>query len=134
MTTSERDHLIHAIEQSWGKDTSADPENWTPENPAYGQCAVTACILQERLGGELCRQAIDPGRSHYWLKLPSGEEMDLTERQFQGWPYTETGVRREPEVTHPSYEYAAGHPATAKRLAILRARVERELSEPVVGL
>src|SRR5213592_1188668 len=31
-----------AIRASWGRDTSDDPDEWSEENPARGQCAVTA--------------------------------------------------------------------------------------------
>jgi hypothetical protein len=42
-----------AIKYSWVNETSADSENWTRENPSYGQCVVTALIVDDYLGGEI---------------------------------------------------------------------------------
>ena len=46
-----------------------------------GQCAVTALVVQDFLGGELIR-AFVCGESHYWNRLPDGSELDLTADQF----------------------------------------------------
>ena len=66
--------------------TSADPEGWSPHNRPWGQCAVTALVVQDRFGGELLRARVD-GVSHYWNRLPDGSELDLTRervRQLEG--------------------------------------------------
>ncbi len=70
-----------AIRQAWAADTSYWPTYWSEENPALGQCAVTALIIQAHLGGDLRRGQI--GRvSHYWNILSSGRVVDLTRDQF----------------------------------------------------
>jgi|SRR6266550_1913191 len=73
--------LRDAIRQAWVRETSADPSGWTEANPAWGQCAVTALIVQDFLGGELLRCEVN-STSHYWNKLSSGDELDLTSHQF----------------------------------------------------
>lgn len=45
--------LEDAIRQSWSRETSDDPEEWSRQNPARGQCAPTALLVRELLGGEI---------------------------------------------------------------------------------
>lgn len=57
------------------------------ENPAWWQCAVTALVFQDELGGEtVCASAMGPRRSdarrHFRNRLPSGAALDLTQQQF----------------------------------------------------
>lgn len=68
----------------WKKETAAPgcQAVWTEQNPAWGQCAVTALLVQNLLGGELIRTAMDPYGSHYYNRLPDGTEVDLTFCQF----------------------------------------------------
>jgi predicted N-acetyltransferase YhbS len=79
--------LEAAIRASWGADTADDPEGeWSPENPAVGQCGVTALLVRELLGGEiLVAPVLDgerPAGRHAWNRLPSGVAIDLTRSQF----------------------------------------------------
>jgi hypothetical protein len=76
------------IRASWSS-ASCDPVDapWSPENPAKGQCGVTALVVQEHLGGDLLMAEVrhaDGSRQgvHYWNRLPDGEELDLTRAQF----------------------------------------------------
>src|SRR5262245_43252730 len=73
--------LKAALAKAWSRETSADPAAWSDENNAWGQCAVTALIVQDHLGGELRRGEVGT-TSHYWNQLPTGEEIDLTRHQF----------------------------------------------------
>jgi hypothetical protein len=118
LATSLRD----ALEQVWTAETSADPVNWSANNPAWGQCAVTALILQDLFGGDLIRCKV-AGISHYWNRLPSGEEIDLTRDQF-----------REPAESTPAETRTRGFvlsfPDTVKRYELLRARLMLNLPEP----
>ena len=49
------DVIAECLKTAWSKETSADPKNWSPENTAWGQCAVTALLVQSFLGGEILR-------------------------------------------------------------------------------
>lgn len=75
----DKSNLKTIITESWTKETSYDPKNWTPENPAWGQCAITALVVQDYLGGEIlyCRH-----NHHYWNRLQNQEEIDFTRIQF----------------------------------------------------
>lgn len=102
------------IRLAWSRETSADPDGWTPENPAYGQCAVTALAVQDELGGEL-RRAVVNGVSHYWNLLPDGRHLDLTLSQF------ESPLRYEPDAKGESRDraYVLSFPETAERYELL---------------
>jgi hypothetical protein len=66
--------IYDRLRRCWSADTSSDPDQWEQANPAWGQCAVTACLVQDILGGDiLWTMAICPdGReySHYFNMLP----------------------------------------------------------------
>jgi uncharacterized protein (DUF952 family) len=76
-----------AIRASWSRETCDPVDEWSPENPARGQCAVTALVVQDLLGGELLLADVhhrDGSRQgwHYWNRLGGGVEFDLTREQF----------------------------------------------------
>ena len=79
--------LERAIRESWSLDTSDDPDEWSPENPARGQCDITSLVIHDLLGGELLAADVylDDERveSHMWNRLASGVEIDLTRGQFK---------------------------------------------------
>jgi len=114
--------LKKALKNSWSRETSSDPNNWTSENPAWGQCAVTALIIQDYFGGDLLRAAIEGIGSHYWNQLPDGSEIDLTKIQFLTAITIPAGEIR-------LREYVLSYPATVKRYEILKQRVEKYLKE-----
>jgi hypothetical protein len=110
-----------AIRAAWGRDTSDDPEEWSELNPARGQCAVTALLVRELLGGEiLVANVLRDGRRverHAWNRLPSGLTLDLTREQFVNGERFGEPSPEEPLLTHRNPE----------RLATLRARVRARL-------
>jgi hypothetical protein len=81
--------IEEAVRSSWCRLTSDDPEDWTAENPARGQCGVTALVLRDYLGGELLvaevipADGVQPTERHCWNRLSSGAEIDLTREQFK---------------------------------------------------
>jgi hypothetical protein len=107
------------IRSAWTAATSAD-ENWTPDNPALGQCAVTALIIQDLLGGQLLRGMFGDV-SHYWNLLPDGTQVDATRDQFpEGSEIVTDGVR--PRAYVLSFE------PTRLRYEALRAAVLDEMA------
>ena len=92
--------LESAIRESWGRDTSDDPDEWSESNPARGQCAVTALLVRELVGGEiLIANVLRDGRRverHAWNRLPSGLALDLTRTQFANGEEFEDPVAGEP--------------------------------------
>ncbi|MGN9906625.1 YunG family protein [Phytohabitans sp. LJ34] len=79
-----------ALRASWAADTCSPDDveraGWQPGNPAWGQCDITALLLHDLLGGELMlgevwRGAVQEG-FHWWNRLASGVEIDVTRSQF----------------------------------------------------
>ncbi|MGC5053336.1 YunG family protein [Micromonospora sp. DT48] len=77
------------LRAAWGADTCDphDVRHWRPDNPARGQCGVTALVVQDLLGGELILGEVfvrdDKVGHHYWNRLPDGQQVDLTADQFR---------------------------------------------------
>ena len=78
-----------AIRSGWSLDTCdpVDRPDWTVDNPARGQCGVTALVLHDLLGGRLLLADVlrtDGSRQgvHWWNRLPAGVDVDLTREQF----------------------------------------------------
>jgi ADP-ribose pyrophosphatase YjhB (NUDIX family) len=84
--------LEHAVRAAWCRWTSdpVDQPGWTDANPASGQCASTALVVQDRLlGGDLLMAEVheaDGSRQgvHYWNRLAGGRELDLTRGRLAG--------------------------------------------------
>ena len=66
--------LEEAIRSAWDRETSDDPDQWSAENPARGQCAVTALLVRALLGGDiLIANVLRNGkRVDAWNRLPAG--------------------------------------------------------------
>ncbi|MBI5355966.1 MAG: hypothetical protein HZB68_05930 [Candidatus Aenigmarchaeota archaeon] len=73
--------LKRALRMSWSKETSYYGKDWDEENPSYGQCAVTALVVQDYLGGEILRGETDGYGPHFW-NVVDGKEVDYTRGQF----------------------------------------------------
>jgi hypothetical protein len=79
--------IERVIRASWSRETCDPVDEWSAENPARGQCAVTALVVQDLCGGELLLAEVhyrDGSRQglHYWNRLGEGVELDLTREQF----------------------------------------------------
>ena len=74
--------LLEKLQKAWCKETAhpAYQEKWSEENPAVGQCAVTALIVQEELGGDIMSCKV--GRSSHFVNVIDGKIVDLTISQF----------------------------------------------------
>jgi len=80
--------LEAAIRASWSLET-CDPTDipfWTAAEPSRGQCAVTALVVHDLVGGQLLEAEVRHADGshqgfHYWNRL-AGVDIDLTRRQF----------------------------------------------------
>lgn len=70
-------YLGLALVESWGIETST---KWKMENPASGQCGVTALVVQEYLGGEIVKTFIGE-MWHFYNKI-GDNYIDFTASQF----------------------------------------------------
>jgi hypothetical protein len=71
------------LEGHWCAETSFWADEWTPERPSFGQCAVAALLVHDRFGGEMLR-TVNEGVIHYWNRV-DGIDCDLTRDQFDAW-------------------------------------------------
>lgn len=115
--------LEKCLLQSWSAETAQG--EWTPECPSLNQCAITALIVQDYLGGDLLRCKMTNGNSHYWNRLPDGTEVDLTEDQFN---FIEAKPLKDDFVIR-ARDYVLSFPETARRYALLKEKVACLLSE-----
>jgi hypothetical protein len=123
----DRDALFAAIARAWSKETSMEPSRWSEENRAWGQCAVTALVVQDFLGGDLVRGQIHDA-SHYWNRIASGEEVDLTASQFSISPNLTNVTLRNREVVLENDHTRARY---EKLLAMVKELLGRRPKSPV---
>ena len=111
--------VLHVVQ----RDTSFDPEKWSPENPLWGHCGVISLLAQDVFGGELMRGSLQniPKykylKYHYWNKI-DGVDVDFTHGQFTDISYTdlESHIR--------SRESALEHKDTEERYLLLKTRFD----------
>jgi hypothetical protein len=84
------DEFLECVQESWGVDTlfkrngtndyRPDQVEMFNQNPAMGQCDVTALVVQDYYGGQIVRA--DDGRAHWFNITEKGLVIDLTINQF----------------------------------------------------
>ncbi len=67
--------------QCWSSETSS---LWSQDNPARGQCDITAIVINDFFGGEILKTFIDE-QAHFYNRI-DGVNYDLTASQFQVLP------------------------------------------------
>ena len=77
MDNVKKKQIYEALVKSWSIETSS---KWTIENPAKGQCGVTALIIQELCGGEIRKTKI--GEVWHFYNIVDGKRYDFTWSQF----------------------------------------------------
>lgn len=115
------DKLKEAFKACWGADTAKG--EWLATVPSLNQCAVTALVVQDYLGGDLLRCKLNDGDSHYWNLLPDATEIDFTEDQFLYTHQQDIG-----EIIVRDRYYVLSFPDTKARYEILRERVHEYIS------
>src|SRR5215813_4331999 len=76
--TFDPQQVARCLRKSWSLATA---RQWTIENPAAGQCNVTALLVHERFGGDLLMTRLPEGDHFFNLFVFSGTE--TTESQFR---------------------------------------------------
>lgn len=71
------DKLIIALTDSWSLESSS---KWSIDNPAKGQCGVTALVANDILGGEIRKTKLPEGWHFY--NIINGKRYDFTASQF----------------------------------------------------
>lgn len=65
------------LREAWSAETGG---KWRPDNPAAGQCSVTALVMQDELGGEILKTSV-AGAWHFYNRI-DGRRVDFTMSQF----------------------------------------------------
>ena len=121
-----------ALRASWAADTCSPDDllraEWNPDNPAWGHCDITALVVNDILGGDLMLGEVRAGDEqhgyHWWNRLDSGVEIDLTREQFlRGQTVTAARVVKRPPGPLPRRweEYELLRERVATRLGPLPA-------------
>jgi hypothetical protein len=115
-----------ALRAGWARDTSDDPLYWSEDNPALGQCAVSALVVRAIYGGDLViatvldRHGERTPDGHAWNILPTGEAVDFAFDQFRN------GERLAPPIVTEPIIHGDPH-----RAHVLAERVSHSLGIPV---
>lgn len=125
-----------AIRDSWCRETSATPHLWENTNPSLGQCAVTALLIQDLVGGNIFKCTIPAFGSHYWNRLyqnyGQSVDIDLTRRQFP------KGIVIEPDEESSRNTMLLSARAkkfnTSERYRLLRNRFLKKINKEVCRL
>ena len=113
--------LRKIISRGWSEDTA---QTFDPAMPSRGQCAVTALVTQDWFGGDLLRAEYVDGAakgSHYWNRLPDGQEIDITRDQFLSPVFGPAEVR--------TREYLLSYETTKRRYNSLRRAIAASSEE-----
>lgn len=74
------DELYDVVRACWCKETAYPTcqEDWSQveEDPSYGQCGVTAMLVQDYCGGSIYRMVFENGSTHYYNKI-NGKYVDF---------------------------------------------------------
>jgi hypothetical protein len=124
------DLLEVTLRGAWCKDTSSDPDNWTPQSPAWGQCAVTALIVNDILRGEFIRLDLKPHHdpkvaavgSHYMNLTPVGL-FDLTKSQFTDPDEYDRLMELSQYLQIRTRDYLLSNSDTLRRYELLKQRM-----------
>lgn len=113
------------LRKCWRRETAAPgaQAEWVPEDPSYGQCAITSMLVHDVFGGEIYKIRVDGGGTHYFNKI-DGHYIDLTREQFDLY---DIPVADEPNEL-VAREYCGKNPDTQKRFETLRQNVEDYLN------
>lgn len=84
------------LDQSFSRETSLYNNDWTPDEPHYGQCAAASLVAQDFRGGYIREYILPRGLiswtlfcTHY-VNVVEEKVEDYTRHQFpEGFPYDE---------------------------------------------
>lgn len=120
-------HKLYAVLRlSWKANTAyrTCQSEWVPNDPSYGQCAITAMLVHDMFGGTIHRIRVDGGGTHYFNKI-DGHYVDLTREQFDLY---DLPVKYEPNE-EMSRERCGTNPDTKERYKQLQRNIIAFLKE-----
>ena len=114
------DDLYNILRECWCKETAypSCQAEWVPNDPSYGQCAITAMLVYDMFGGTIHRIRVSGGGTHYFNKI-NGQYLDLTIEQFDLYNIP---VNYEPNE-EMDRKYCGKNADTQKRFELLIKRI-----------
>ena len=75
--------LYDLLGDIWCAETCAPRmrKDWSPDNPTYGQCSITAFLAQDIFGGKVYGVPLEDGNFHCFNRV-GDRVFDLTSEQF----------------------------------------------------
>ena len=72
------------LRKAWCRETAhpSYQDKWSEDNPSYGQCCVTALVMQDLYGGDVYECKVQ-GKRHYVNITLEGYLHDYTSMQFE---------------------------------------------------
>lgn len=129
MIVVDKQQLRLVLRKAWSKETSASSK-WDETNPALGQCAVTACVVQDYLGGDILNSVVtlsDETTVSHYFNIIDGVTEDFTKEQFPDGSVFTQG-RPKTKGLSSTREYCLTFEDTKNRYDLLRSRVEELLN------
>lgn len=119
------DDLYDVLLDCWCKETAypSCQAEWVPNDPTYGQCAVTAMLVYDMFGGSIHRIRVSGGGTHYFNKV-NGHYIDLTINQFDLY---NLAVNYEPNE-EMDRKYCGKNPDTQKRYQLLLNSIKEKVN------
>lgn len=118
----DKEKFQQLIRLATSRETSADANGWSEENPLWGHCAVVSLLAQDYFGGGVYRASLEgtefsDSGSHY-----RNEVHDFTQEQFGD---VVLNLFFEPRTR----EYLLSNDNTRLRYNLLKAAFERLLAD-----
>ncbi len=76
--------MRNALQKAWSLQTA---QQWTATCPAAGQCNVTAVVVQDHYGGDICLTPLEGYTVPHFYNVFEGQRIDLTDSQFDTVPH-----------------------------------------------
>lgn len=120
------DDLYNILRECWCKETAypSCQAEWVPNDPSYGQCAITAMLVYDMFGGTIHRIRVSGGGTHYFNKI-NGQYLDLTIEQFDLYNIP---VNYEPNE-EMDRKYCGKNKDTQKRFELLIKRIAEKVNK-----
>lgn len=120
------DDLYNILRECWCKETAypSCQAEWVPNDPSYGQCAITAMLVYDMFGGTIHRIRVSGGGTHYFNKI-NGQYLDLTVEQFDLYNIP---VNYEPNE-EMERKYCGKNKDTQKRFELLIKRIAEKVNK-----
>ncbi|MFA7298463.1 MAG: hypothetical protein WC010_02340 [Candidatus Absconditabacterales bacterium] len=126
------DNFPHIIKKCRSRETSADSEKWSQNNPSYRQCLITALLANEFLGLDIYAEKVrldnDFNAYHFFNKDTNNQDIRFCEEQFDNEKIL-TKKRQRPMNKERMEIILERNPEVNQRYNILKQRFQEEIKK-----